>query len=201
MGNFILWLLMAVLLATSACSPQIAPQTTMTLSGSPEQVRMIFDSGGYYRLSASRLRESGIQIDSANSIRLKYKDQQVPFWLLPDADSTDFEIMFFVPENNDRYLSQQVLMLETGAEGAFSPLYAELQLEASDLVSTFSIAHSIRYFEEDQEYEPRAGTGDPFVWAKIESSKPFHFSFSPSLDAIQAFKSGAYILVSFQCSS
>ncbi len=183
MGKYYLWSLMAALLVTSACSPKNAPQITTIASGSPEQARMIFDSGGYYRLSASRMRDYGMQIDSANSIRLKYKDQQVPFWLLPGEDSTDFDIMFFVPENNDRYINQQVLLLETSADGVFTQPSAELQLEESDLVSTSAIAHSHLYFEEDQEYEPKAGIADPFVWAKIETSTPFQFFLPADMDA------------------
>lgn len=184
MSKSYLWFLSVIMLVTNACSPQKTPLQNATYKhGLPQQARLIFDSGGYYRLSSGRLREFGMQIDSTDSLRLKHKGQQVPFWLAPGSDSEDFEILFSVPETDDRYLNQQVILLEANQKGDHSQSFPELVMQDDTADLTPEIAYSHLVFEEEREYEPKAGISDPFVWVKIDSSKPFEFALPMDKDA------------------
>lgn len=161
-------------MVVSACSPAVP--IAMPGTDGLSKARLIFDQGGFYQLTSDIFKRQGLQVDSLTELALFYQAESYPFWFSQGASVDQFSLFFYVPVTNDRYMSQQVMILDTKAAVGVQLLADQLPeiSNASAAVPAYGV--SLLNFEENHEYQPKAGLEDPFEWAKIEEKKAFEFN-------------------------
>ncbi len=150
--------------------------------GGYSKARLIFDQAGYYQLTSEALIKQGVNVDSLSELALFYRGDPYPFWFSQGASVDQFSLYFYIPAANDRYNSQQVMMVDVKA-----PLGSQLLAEPLPKIANTSAAVSADgistlSFEENNEYLPKSGMDDPFKWVRIEEKDAF--TFIPMIDEL-----------------
>jgi hypothetical protein len=170
-------LVLIVCLITGCSSPAKSTVQSLPAASRASRARLLFDQGGYYQLSSARLKEAGLFVGGVDQIRFLYKDGTIPFWYKADSQSKEeFTLYFLVPHISDHSLSQQVMIIETNAEAGSNFLDETIQLEESRCSAAEVFAETVSIIEDNALYLPKAGSADPFMWAKITSAETSMFS-------------------------
>ena len=141
-------------------------------TGSFTDARLIFDQPGYYQIHSQDLTTGGLEVNGVEEIRLTYRNQPYPFWFEEGDKGKQFTIYFYVPDQPDRYSTQQIMLINTKNKTETQIVAKSLEPVVQDSKNADVNAISAETMEQDLLYLPKSGMDDPFLWTEI-TGKPF----------------------------
>lgn len=167
-------IVLLLILVLSGCQVQADEKAAATPVNN--SLRLIFDQGGYYQLQTSELNRNGFSLKADGTSTLAYRDQHLDYLQTDVKAGQADRIIFYVPPPDERYLSQQVLLLENQSAERVAGQSQPTILMEYEPDQDISRVESRQHFEENNEYLSQAGPEDPFMWSLLESESAFKFS-------------------------
>ena len=133
---------------------------------------MIFDQPGYYQIHSQDLTAAGLDVNGIDELLLKYRNQPYPFWFEESEKGKQFTIYFYVPDQPDRYSTQQIMLINTKNKTETQIIAKSLDPGVQDSKNADDNAITSENLEQDLLYLPKSGMEDPFLWTEI-GGKPF----------------------------
>jgi hypothetical protein len=143
-------------------------------------LKIIVDQAGVYEVSFDELKKNGFDITSMDlsSIQLSSQQRSVPFWV----DEKQNALKFYGLPSSSRYSQNNIYWLKDASQqketspATPSPVDS---LEPNDTESktTYSIKNmrTSIHLEENLHYNPKAGSGDPWLWQNLTAPQSWSF--------------------------